>query len=75
MSYNGVDQITAQRYDAYGRRTWKTGTTDPTEHQYAGAHGYEREPSTGQGLDLDYLQQHGDLVVKTKHFSAQSPWL
>ncbi len=57
MAYNGVDQITAQRYDAYGRRTWKTGTTDPTEHQYAGAHGYEREPSTGQGLDLDYLQQ------------------
>jgi len=48
------------RYDAYGQRTALGGTssdTYPTEYQYAGAYGYQTEPTTGDGLDLQYLYQ------------------
>lgn len=51
----GKSAPTKARYDAYGVQSARAGT-DPattTEFQFAGAHGYEREP--GNALGLDYL--------------------
>jgi RHS repeat-associated protein len=48
------------RYDAFGQRTFLGGNNSdnyPTEYQYAGAYGYQTEPTTGDGLDLQYLYQ------------------
>jgi len=50
---SGATPTAALRYDAYGLRSASGGTdpTHPTDHQYAGAWGYEREETAGLGLD------------------------
>ena len=55
----GATPTSASRFDAFGSRS-ATGGTDPadvTGFQYAGAHGYQREPAGGAELGLDYLYQ------------------
>src|SRR5439155_3794789 len=49
----------SMRFDAFGLRTKASGVDGPnsTASQFAGAHGYEREPSGGGELGLDYLYQ------------------
>jgi RHS repeat-associated protein len=49
----------ALRFDGYGRLSAHQGGTHPTEFQWAGGWGYQREwsSSTEPGLGLDYLQQ------------------
>jgi len=56
----GDTAVSVFRYDAYGQRTFLGGAgndTYPTEYQFAGAHGYQSEPTSGDGLDLQYLYQ------------------
>jgi RHS repeat-associated protein len=49
----------ALRFDGYGRLSRSEGGTHPTEFQWAGGWGYQREFSSASepGLGLDYLQQ------------------
>ena len=55
---NGTSIASAMRYSAYGKREAQAGTEEPaTLRQWAGAHGYEREPYGAGGLDLHYLEQ------------------
>jgi RHS repeat-associated protein len=57
LTDSGQAVTSAMRFDAYGARSALGGTDGPhpTDYQYAGAHGYQREAT--DGLDLDYLYQ------------------
>ena len=57
---SGATPTAALRYDAYGGRSASGGTdpAHPTDHQYAGAWGYQREETPGLGLDYLYQRYY-----------------
>ncbi len=56
MDGTGTTVSSAMRYSAYGKREAVGGEEPRSPYQFAGGHGYEREPYGG-GLDLVYLEQ------------------
>src|SRR5207248_11069088 len=64
------------RYSAFGERSATGGTDpyDPSDFQFAAAHGYQTEyaSATEPGLGLDYLEQRY-LDVATGRFVSADP--
>jgi RHS repeat-associated protein len=71
----GQQTLAAQNYDAWGNRVAGTGLWHPTDLQWAGAWGYQREYSNGPaepGLGLYYVQQRY-YEPSTGRWFAQDP--
>jgi RHS repeat-associated protein len=68
--------LAAQNYDAWGNRVAGTGVWHPTDLQWAGGWGYQREYSNGPaepGLGLYYVQQRY-YEPSTGRFFSQDRW-
>jgi RHS repeat-associated protein len=66
LTDGGLAAPSAARYDAYGNRSALGGTDGPhpTDYQYAGAWGYEREAEEALGLDYLYQRYYDPQVGK-----------